>query len=253
MSNKGLEGNLNLTDFTSLEELDCSYNELTEINLKNCRQLKILKCSHNKLGQNKLIGLDLVGLEKLQELWCSNNYLQFLDYSVLNAEKMTLISVSSNNLNLFEKPNLTVFNRFVNLKVLQIGNEDSAKVRRGIYNHSNSISLGIANTDIDKELKAKIRKIIEVFGHDAKNLDELEELLAGRTVKEVIRTNQEYQQRIDYLENENRLLRRMEEGETPEETAKREVWEETNITVEDLELIATDDVIFADLEPGNQH
>jgi Leucine-rich repeat (LRR) protein len=70
ISNRSLEGELDLTDFSNLEELNCSTNALTKIDLKNCRKLKILKCSHNSLGlgQNKLMGLDLTGLENLQEL-----------------------------------------------------------------------------------------------------------------------------------------------------------------------------------------
>jgi hypothetical protein len=74
-----------------------------------------------------------------------------------------LLNISSNNLNRFEKSNLAVFNRFVNLKVLLIGNEDPARVRDGIYNRwnnsleqlqdSNLVSLGISNTDIDRGLE----------------------------------------------------------------------------------------------------
>ncbi|CAG8455211.1 21705_t:CDS:2 [Gigaspora margarita] len=153
ISNKDLEGELDLSDFTNLEELNCASNDLTEINLKNCRQLKILKYS--------------------------------------------------------------------------------TKVQRGIYNRwnnsleplrdSNLLSLGISNTDIDrvtyvleqlkpyknesvaqrrvKELQEKINKIVATIGKDTKNFEELEKMLAGRTVKEIIRANQN-------LEKENESLRR---------------------------------------------
>jgi len=40
ISGEGLEGNLDLSDFPNLEELTCSANCLTNLNLNNCRKLK---------------------------------------------------------------------------------------------------------------------------------------------------------------------------------------------------------------------
>ncbi|CAJ0749197.1 12217_t:CDS:10 [Entrophospora sp. SA101] len=44
-----------------------------------------------------------------------------------------------------------------------------------------------------------------------------------------------------------------EKGETPEITARREVFEETNLVVENLEKITEGKVFYANLPPGNQH
>jgi len=46
---------------------------------------------------------------------------------------------------------------------------------------------------------------------------------------------------------------KIEENETPEEAAKREVWEETNLVVENLEKVGGKNVFYANLEKGNQH
>lgn len=46
---------------------------------------------------------------------------------------------------------------------------------------------------------------------------------------------------------------KVEKGETPLETAKREVVEETNLVIENFELIAEENIFFPILEKGNQH
>lgn len=40
ISKKNLEGHLDLSDFVNLEELDCSENELTSINLSNNKKME---------------------------------------------------------------------------------------------------------------------------------------------------------------------------------------------------------------------
>lgn len=46
---------------------------------------------------------------------------------------------------------------------------------------------------------------------------------------------------------------KIEADETPEMAAKREVFEETNLQVENLEIMAEDIIFFANLPPGNRH
>jgi dTMP kinase len=46
---------------------------------------------------------------------------------------------------------------------------------------------------------------------------------------------------------------RIEKGETPEEAAKREAFEETNLIVKDLKKMAKEKIFFANLPMGNQH
>ncbi|CAH1767124.1 1428_t:CDS:2 [Entrophospora sp. SA101] len=49
ISGRGLEGNLDLSDFPNLEYLDCSDNCLTNLNLTNCQKLKTIRCYINQL------------------------------------------------------------------------------------------------------------------------------------------------------------------------------------------------------------
>ncbi|KLL04900.1 MAG: thymidylate kinase [Mycoplasmataceae bacterium RV_VA103A] len=46
---------------------------------------------------------------------------------------------------------------------------------------------------------------------------------------------------------------KIEPGETPEAAACREVFEETNLTIENCQKIAEENVFYANLPPGNQH
>jgi Leucine-rich repeat (LRR) protein len=124
ISGQGLERNLDLSDFTNLEELNCSNNCLTNLNLNNCRKLK--------------------------KFYCSNNYLTEIPY-FSNLEKIIELSIGNNN---FPTQNLSIFSKFRNLEQLYIGNSDK------IYNHFlgsleplkdlNKLErLYIGNTDID--------------------------------------------------------------------------------------------------------
>src|SRR2546421_11971463 len=83
ISRKELEEDLDLSDFANLENLNCSYNQLTTVNLINCSQLKLLNC-----GSNKLTNLDLTKSRKLERISCNDNYLNSFDYSVLNPDKL---------------------------------------------------------------------------------------------------------------------------------------------------------------------
>ncbi|CAG8773351.1 27405_t:CDS:2 [Gigaspora margarita] len=94
----GLEGSLDLTDFTSLKELG-SLNllwkgNLTSLNLTNCRNLQILNVSNNELS-------DISFLEQLP-----------------NPEKLEELDLSANNIT----SDLTPFSRFTSLKKLVLGN-----------------------------------------------------------------------------------------------------------------------------------
>src|SRR4051812_39863916 len=65
---KDLVGTLDLSDFSKLEELDCSSNNLTDLITNNCVNLVKIVC-HN----NKLINLDISNNENLTELYCGGN------------------------------------------------------------------------------------------------------------------------------------------------------------------------------------
>ena len=76
ISNKNLEGSLKLEGFDNLQELDCSNNKITCLEVVNCPCLKKIICNGNEL-----IELRFGKSEKLVELNCSNNQLTELDIS----------------------------------------------------------------------------------------------------------------------------------------------------------------------------
>jgi len=110
---KNLEGELNLSDFTNLEKLDCSSNHyLTSLQLNNNSKLKSVKCDWNKLSQlvinnccglerldcsrNELTELDLSKCSGLQNLNCSCNKLKKLELRGLT--KLRVLSCQENHL-----------------------------------------------------------------------------------------------------------------------------------------------------------
>ena len=64
---------------TGLNELSCSFNKLTELNLSGLTQLTTLWCHRNQLTT-----LDVSGLTQLTTLWCYNNNLTALDITQLS-------------------------------------------------------------------------------------------------------------------------------------------------------------------------
>jgi len=66
ISNEFLEGELDLSDYVDLEELDCSNNYLTSINLKNNEKLNSLNLTNNNFPEQDLSNLShLINLEFL--------------------------------------------------------------------------------------------------------------------------------------------------------------------------------------------
>src|SRR6185436_3853537 len=65
ISQKGLEGDLDLSAFKNLEELKCSDNCLTNLNVNNCRKLKKIECYSNQLTT-----LNLSKCKQLEEIHC---------------------------------------------------------------------------------------------------------------------------------------------------------------------------------------
>jgi hypothetical protein len=62
--------------FSKLEDLTCSFNQITELDLRNNKALKLLNC-----GCNNLEKLDLSNNVKLEELYCFSNHLDNLNLS----------------------------------------------------------------------------------------------------------------------------------------------------------------------------
>lgn len=96
--------------FTSLVELDCSFNRLASLDVSHNTALEILICGYNRLASldvsknavltelfcrgNELSSLDLSHNPVLEILWCENNRLPSLDVSAQSA--LTELSCGNN-------------------------------------------------------------------------------------------------------------------------------------------------------------
>jgi hypothetical protein len=147
ISGKGIRGKLELRGFSNLENLVLSKNMITELDISDCAKIRNLECCSTNLEKTDF-------LTKLP-----------------NPRKLIRLNIRSNN---FLQRDLSVFSHFSNLKTLLIGNNNEAKIKRGVYNkfwgsldHLVNLDkleeLCIANTDIDKvcvtNLPNSIRKI----------------------------------------------------------------------------------------------
>lgn len=78
LSFKNLSGSLDLSNFSSLKQLDVTGNNLTSLNLDNCSSLEEMDCSFNKLT-----ALDLSDRTNLTSVTCCYNYLDTHEGSTL--------------------------------------------------------------------------------------------------------------------------------------------------------------------------
>ncbi len=69
-----LNGSISFSDLPCLERLDVETNQLSNLDVNGCRELKALDCSDNQLGK-----LDVHKNEKLKRLFCQNNTLNELN------------------------------------------------------------------------------------------------------------------------------------------------------------------------------
>lgn len=72
--------------FTALEQLDCSMNKLTNLDISSLHQLETLSCYNNSLTK-----LDLSNNTNLKILYCGQNKLSKLDVS--HCPQITLVSI----------------------------------------------------------------------------------------------------------------------------------------------------------------
>src|SRR4051812_19991145 len=71
ISKKNLTGSLDCSDFINLEKLNCSQNQLTNLNLTGCVKLKELDCSNNNITNLPIIEDE--ENPKLEKIICSSN------------------------------------------------------------------------------------------------------------------------------------------------------------------------------------
>jgi Leucine-rich repeat (LRR) protein len=143
IGDKGLEGNLDLSDFVNLEKLDCNNNQLTDLNLTECIKLEELICYFNKFTELKLTNLanlkkfDLSYNEGLLKLDCSNCQL-----TTLGLYNNSLIELNCSN-NQFDSLRFLVGNGCQDLTLLNASNNKIA-YDDGDYYGPNDINLADA-------------------------------------------------------------------------------------------------------------
>ncbi|WP_147411001.1 leucine-rich repeat domain-containing protein [endosymbiont GvMRE of Glomus versiforme] len=99
ISNENLEGELRLKGFIKLKRLNCSNNQLTDLDLNGCPNLIELKCDNNKLTDLNF----LKAFPSLEKLWMQNNpnlvakNLESLSY-LTNLKELDLSGCSSKEL-----------------------------------------------------------------------------------------------------------------------------------------------------------
>ncbi|CAG8453461.1 3903_t:CDS:2 [Ambispora gerdemannii] len=148
--NKGLEGDLNLSDFVNLEELDCSENKLSGLKISNCPKLKTIQCNGNKLTK-----LNLVNCPEVSELKIDDNLLS--DYSIFDDLSIGLIHLDIRDNN-FEPKGLTFLSKFTSLETLKLGRKRNNYMDN--YRGSKTNAFGGSLEPLEKMTKLKELRII---------------------------------------------------------------------------------------------
>jgi len=127
-----------LKDFTNLKSLDCSDNELINLDLDECEKLEYLDCLNNYQNEEGIDFLDVNTCKKLKELYANHCCLRFLKL----AEQIHTLNLASNNLSSLrlDLTNLTDLEYLnVNLNVLGSLNLTNNKKLKHIYCYKNQI------------------------------------------------------------------------------------------------------------------
>ncbi|WP_295936523.1 leucine-rich repeat domain-containing protein [uncultured Alistipes sp.] len=90
-SGRGIGQMWEIGEFSRLQRLDCSGNALTQLDLRDCKQLSVLNCSHNNIAS-----LDVRDLRSLTDLNCQDNAVATLNLG--NADGLLTINFRNNDL-----------------------------------------------------------------------------------------------------------------------------------------------------------
>lgn len=111
ISSQSIASLTGIESFTSLTNLDCSYNSITTLNVSTLPNLQILNCAGNRLTS-----LSVTNKNYLTDLDCGGNLITSLD--ITNSMALNYVDVSGNQLttlNIANRPNLDYLNCSTNL------------------------------------------------------------------------------------------------------------------------------------------
>ena len=185
ISKKNLVGTLKLEKFTSLVTLNCSNNQLTNLNLSDCSNLANLDCSNNKLHDLYF----LKSLNKLESLVMKNNQV-FAQRSL----KCLALLTNLEELNISDCPLEGSLKPLANLSKLETLRISNTNVEEGLEYLPTSCRKLYCNTDyphksvkIIKELdKSKNKCSDEKNGVRYYNLDRWREDRADNLISLVV-------------------------------------------------------------------
>ena len=143
ISQKNLQGELDLSDFINLESLECSGNNLVSLNLNNCSQLEVINCS-----DNQFTNLDLNNCPGLIKIICTNNQLTNLTLPK-DASNLKKLNLWDNNF----QQDLSFLQRAVNLEKLFLANNNFTGSLEYLKEMGRLHTLSISNTEIDGGLE----------------------------------------------------------------------------------------------------
>ena len=140
---KSLEG---IQYFKNLEYLDCSYNQLTSLDVSKNTKLTELGCQWNQLTS-----LNVFGCTSLTELWCRDNQLTSLDVSGCPA--LTRLDCDNNQ--------LTSLDVSKNTKLTELGCSDN---KLTTLNVSNNKFLDVLGCNMPSLERLFVKKNQSIYG-----------------------------------------------------------------------------------------
>ncbi|WNE41204.1 MAG: hypothetical protein mread185_000661 [Mycoplasmataceae bacterium] len=173
IKDKSLTGTLDLRIFPNLKKIDCSWNEITELNIENNPKLEEIICSNNyslfflsfgeikslekiSCGSCDLKELDLSKFKKLKSLNFQDNQINKIILP-LDAENLTFLDLSNNKIK-----NLSIFSYLANLKYLYLNNNPISGNLEPLKKCHKLVILEIRGTNINptwEHLSNRIEKI----------------------------------------------------------------------------------------------
>ncbi|CAI2188452.1 1678_t:CDS:2 [Funneliformis geosporum] len=166
ISGKQLAGELDLNQYTELEELNCMSNNLNKLSLSGCLNLRKLLCSYNNLND-----LDLSNNSNLAEIdcWFSGFLIKNFLTTLSNPEKIVRVSLRENRL---LSISLDEFTQLVNLNTLDLYRTNSHGSLSSLRHLEHLEHINVSHTKINSDIEHLPTNLKTIV---AENMPEFEE------------------------------------------------------------------------------